>query len=313
MPELRVVWSPSSFGAEDDAPIRVLREAGATVVPNPHGRRLTEDEIITHLDGADGLIAGLEPLTERVLRSAPRLRAIARVGIGLDNVDLVAARALDIAVSNTPDGPTDAVAELTVAAGLYLARGLGLANAALHEGRWQKIMTNGVRGAAVLVVGYGRIGRRVAELFSALGARILADDPFLPDEAFVDTERVRLEDGLARADIVTLHAAGRDCLLGREQFAVVRPGVMVLNSARAELVDEDALCAALDAGGVAGVWFDVFWDEPYHGRLAAYPQALLTPHLGTYTRGCRRAMEMAAVHNLLRDLESTTAVPRAEG
>jgi D-3-phosphoglycerate dehydrogenase len=280
----------------------MLADAGVEVVPNSHGRRLTEDEIIAHLDGVDGLIAGLEPLTERVLRSAPRLRVIARVGIGVDNVDLDAAASLGIAVSNTPEGPTDAVAELTVAAALAVTRSLVQANNALHEGQWEKSITDGVRGATALVVGYGRIGKRVTELLSALGARVQAADPMLPPGEFEGAERVVLEDGLANADIVTLHASGRECLLTGEQLATMKPGAVLLNGARAELVDEDALCTALDSGLLKAVWFDVYWEEPYRGRLTRYPQALLTPHVGTYTRTCRLNMEMTAVKNLLRDL-----------
>ncbi len=300
--KVRVAWSPSSFAVEDGEPIRVLGEAGLEIVPNPHGRRLTEDEIIAHLDGVDGLIAGLEPLTERVLRSARRLRAIARVGIGVDNVDRNAAAALGIAVSNTPDGPTDAVAELTVGAALAVTRGVIEANAELHAGRWKKAISNGVRGSTVLVVGYGRIGRAVARLFSALGAHVCAVDPFLSPEAFDAVERATLEDGLRRADIVSLHGAGREKILGDEEFSQMRHGVVLLNSARAELVDEEALFDALDVGKVSGAWFDVFWEEPYTGRLTEYPQVVLTPHIGTYTGACRRNMEMSAVRNLLRDL-----------
>ena len=303
----RVAIGPSSFGDDDDTPLRMLADAGIEVVPNIWKRRLTESEIIAHLDGIDGLIAGLEPLNRTVMSSAlPRLKAIARVGIGMDNVDIAAAEELGIAVSNTPDEPARAVAEMTLAALLALGRGLIGTNAALHAGDWKKSIGFGLGGLKLLIVGYGRIGRRVAELARAFGAEILVADPFLDADDFQHGERqVSLSDGLGLADAISLHAGGTATLLGPEQFGEMKDGVVLLNSARAQLVDEDALVSALESGKVRGAWFDVFWEEPYHGRLLGFDQVLLTPHVATYTRQCRLSMETAAVRNLLQDLGIT--------
>ena len=299
----RVAIGPSSFAAQDETPKRMLEDAGVEIVPNPFGRRLTEEEIIRQLDGVDGLIAGLEPLNRRVLASAPQLKAIARVGIGMSNVDLEAAEEYGIKVSNTPEGPTEAVAEMTVAALLALCRGLLPANAALHAGTWQKRIGLGLKGTKVLLVGYGRIGRRVGRLLRAFGAEILVTDPFLSEDSLEEgTRLVSLDEGLREAQVVSLHASGAQCLLGAREFAQMRKGVILLNSARGESVDEDALIEALDSGKVGSAWFDVFWEEPYHGCLTQYEQVLLTPHISTYTRQCRLSMEVAAVKNLLRDL-----------
>lgn len=300
----RVAIGPSSFGDEDDTPLRLLEAAGIEIVPNPFKRRLTESEIIDHLAGVDGLIAGLEPLNRRVLTSArPRLTALARVGIGMDNVDREAAAELGVAVSNTPDEPARAVAEMALTALLALGRELVPTNAALHAGEWRKSIGVGVGGATVLIIGYGRIGRRFADLLRALGAEIMVVDPYLNAAQLHHGERlVTLAEGLREADVVSLHASGRETLLGPEEFQAARAGLILLNSARAELVDEQALIAALDAGTVRGAWFDVFWQEPYDGPLRNYDQVLLTPHIATYTRQCRLSMETAAVRNLLRDL-----------
>jgi D-3-phosphoglycerate dehydrogenase len=300
----RVAIGPSSFGDEDDTPLRMLTEAGVEVAPNIWKRRLTESEIIAHLDGIDGLIAGLEPLNKTVLTAArPTLKAIARVGIGLDNVDLAAAAELGIAVSNTPDGPAQAVAEMTLTALLALGRQLIGANSALHAGQWKKSIGVGLGGSVLLIVGYGRIGRRVADLARAFGAEILVADPYLGTDDFQHGERqVSLAEGLAEADVISLHAGGREQLLGPEQFGSMKDGAVLLNSARAELVDEDALVGALESGKVRGAWFDVFWQEPYQGRLIGYEQVLLTPHVATYTRQCRLSMETTATRNLLQDL-----------
>lgn len=298
----RVAISTSSFAEEDQTPLEVLYQAGVEVIPNPHRRRLTEEEAIRFVRGVDALIAGVEPLTRRVLQSADRLKAIARVGIGLDNVDLHAARELGIRVSNTPDGPTTAVAELTVAAALAMTRHLVGLNAAMHDRRWNKEITSGLADARVLLVGFGRIARAVAGRLRPFRPKLYAFDPFAAiDEP--DVEATTLEDGLRTCDVISLHAAGRERILGPREFAIMREGVTILNSARAELVDESALIEALASGKVGGAWFDVYWQEPYIGSLVDYPQVLLTPHVGTYTRRCRREMEVAAASNALRDLQ----------
>lgn len=301
---VRVAIGPSSFAEEDDSPLKRLRDAGCEVVPNPFGRRLTEDEIIRHLDGVDGLVAGLEPLNAKVLESAKGLRAIARVGIGMDNVDLEAAKTRGIKVSNTPEGPTQAVAELTLSAMLALCRQLVPTNAALHAGEWKKSIGLGLDGTTLLLIGFGRIGRRVAQFAGAFGMRIIVCDPAVPADGLPEglIRAPDLASALPRADIVSLHAGGKDTLLTQKEFAKMKDGVILLNSARGELVDEAALVAALDSGKVSGAWFDAFWKEPYTGPLTRYEQVLLTPHVGTYTRQCRLDMESAAVEHLLRDL-----------
>lgn len=300
---LRVAIGPSSFAEADPAPLRLLEAAGLEIVPNPFGRRLTEDEAIAHLDGVHGLIAGLEPLTRRVLASAPTLRAIARVGIGMDNVDHTAAAERGIAVSNTPDEPARAVAELTVTALLALLRQLVPSNDALRAGGWKKLIGRGVSEETVLLVGFGRIGRRVAELLAPFGCTILVSDPAVEVGSLqLGIRAVDLAEGLRSATVVSLHAGGRNQLIGASELAALPAGALLLNSARGELVDEAALVAALESGHLAGAWFDVFWQEPYSGPLAKAPNALLTPHVGTYTKACRLGMETSAVRNLLRDL-----------
>ncbi len=289
---LVVAIGPSSFAAKDTTPLQMLTDAGIEVKGNPFGRRLTEAEIIQHLEGVDGLIAGLEPLNRKVIASAaPRLKAIARVGIGVANVDFDAAAEFGVKVSSTPDGPIAAVAEMTVAALLNIARGVEPMNAALHRGEWKKIIGFGLIDTRVLLIGYGRIGRRTGELLRAFGAELLIHDPYVDPASLTHGEKaVSLDEGLAEAEVISLHAAGEDCILGADAFAKMKDGVVLLNSARGGLVDEAALVDALNSGKVAATWFDALWQEPYTGPLTQYDQALLTPHVGTYTRQCRGGM-----------------------
>lgn len=297
---MRIVVGASSFAAADREALNFLLDHGCEVIKNPFGRKLTEEETIDFLRGADGLLAGLEPLNRRVLEAVngSGLRAIARIGTGLDNVDLAAARELGIKVSNTPDGPTDAVAEMTVAALLALSRRLVSADRNMHTRAWVKEMGRSLNELTVLIIGYGRIGRAVAGRLKAFGSEILVHDPLGAPELSAGT----LDDLLPQADVISLHTGGDSLILGPREFELLRPGAFLLNSARAGLVDEQALLAALRSGRLAGCWLDVFSPEPYNGPLCDCENALLTPHLSTYTGHCRRQMERQAVHNLLRDL-----------
>jgi D-3-phosphoglycerate dehydrogenase len=231
----------------------------------------------------------------------------------MDNIDRVATRELGIKISNTPEAPTDAVAEMTVAALLTLSRRLLPANDALHSGEWKKIIGEGLKGRRVLLIGFGRIGRRVSDLLRIFGAVIMACDPTLTDRTAqeVGVRRVLLNEGLAEADVISLHAGGTAPLLGTSEFERMRPGAVLLNSARGTLLDEAALITALEKGVVSQAWLDVFSEEPYRGPLTQFPQVLLTPHMSTYTRQCRLEMEMAAVRNLLNDLASLEEDRRA--
>ena len=175
---MKVAITPSSFAAKSQAPLDLLRAKGIEIVPNPFGRRLTADEAVEVLADVDGVLAGLEPLDREVLSQCRNLKAIARVGIGMNNVDFDAAKEFGIKVSNTPGGPTEAVAEMTIAAALAMLRDLVARSAALHRGEWPKHVALGLKDLPVLLIGFGRIGRRTGELFNGLGADVHFYDPF---------------------------------------------------------------------------------------------------------------------------------------
>jgi len=304
---MKIAISTSSFASADPSALKMLQEENLEIINNPFGRKLTEDEVIEHLRGVDGLLAGLEPLNANVFHKSPQLKAIARVGIGMDNVDIDAAKAANIKISNTPDGPTNAVAEMTMAALLTIQRSIVEANEALHMKQWKKKISRGLKGSCVLLIGYGRIGQRVAELLKTFKTDILVYDPYLTKLTDSTIKKVDLIEGLQKADVISLHASGSKVILSSGEFGLMKKDVVILNSSRGGLINEKALINALDQDIVAAAWLDVFQEEPYTGPLCEYNQVLLTPHISTYSVQCRRDMEIAAVENLLADLGIKTS------
>ena len=292
-----VLIAPSSFAELDDAPARKLTDNGFEIVGNPFHRKLTSPELRDLLNGVTGIIAGLETLDKAIL-SASSLRVISRCGIEMSNVDLEAAKELGIAVRNTPDAPTAAVAEMTLGAMLGLLRMIPIMNEDLHRGKWTKKIGLQLSGKTVLIIGFGRIGRYVARLLKPFDVKILAVDPVL--EGMIDqTPIVPLQEALPQADIITLHLGGVSQVLGPSEFAMMKEGVFILNAARGGVIHENSLSNELETGKVAGAWLDTFTEEPYSGPLTGFPQVILTPHVGSYSRECRQRMEMEAVDNLI--------------
>jgi D-3-phosphoglycerate dehydrogenase len=303
---LVVLLSVSSFGVADPAPRERLEAAGLEVRENPHGRRLKQEEIIELIGDVDALIAGTEPLNAEVLAAARKLRVISRVGVGLDNVDLNAARAEGIVVRNTPEAVTNPVAELTLSSIINLLRDVSLMDRELRDGGWNRRMGRMLTGRTVGIIGLGRIGRRLSTLLAPFDVRLLATDR-APDHQVakrLGVTYVPLERLLAESDVVTLHLPGASRpIVGAEQLAAMKPDAVLVNTSRGGLVDERALYAALTEGRLAAAYIDTFEDEPYEGPLRELPNVLLTPHAGSFAAEARLQMELEAVENMLAALE----------
>ena len=308
-----VLITTSSFGTPEALPKDRLRQEGFHVQENPWRRTLTEAEVSALLrqHRPVGVIAGLEPLTAVVLReAASHLRVISRCGVGLDNVDVAVATQLGIAVYNTPEALTQAVAELTVGLILDLVRGITASDRQIRAGRWQKSTGFLLHELTVGIVGLGRIGKRVGALLRAFDAGVIGSD-LAPDAVWALQHDVRLmgaDELLRQADVVTLHvpgaADGRPPLIGARELGLMKQGSYLINTSRGGLVDEAALVAALTAGRLAGAAVDTFAREPYDGPLRQAARAVLTPHIGSYARAARIRMERDAVDNLLRGLRA---------
>lgn len=246
-----------------------------------------------------------------LMDACPNLRLIARTGIGVDNVDLAAATARGILVTNTPDGPSESTAEHTVAMLLALAKRLKQGNDNLAAGKWGPrsgvLVGTEVQGKTLGLVGLGRIGRRVAEICRlAFAMRVLAYDPFVSDDAAaaMGVTPAPLDRVIGEADFLSLHVPATPetvRLMNAERLAAMKPGSYLLNLARGPLVDEAALLDALDRGHLAGAGLDVFETEPpaLDSPLRAHRSVIATPHVASLTLDGRRRMEEMAMDRLL--------------
>jgi D-3-phosphoglycerate dehydrogenase len=280
-----------------------LTNAGVEVKLNPFAARLTEDQVIELL-GTDtiGLIAGLEPLTKNVLQAAKSLKVIARVGTGLDSVDLAAAKHLGITVLNTPDAPTKAVAEFTLAHILGLLRNVSQADRQIRGGVWKGLMGSLLETKTVGIVGFGRIGKRVASLLSAFGAAVIISDAQVEQS---DYPNVGLDELCVKSDILSLHLPYNEAthhIINEKHLNLMKKGSYIVNISRGGLVDEKALLAALKSGHLAGAALDCFEQEPYEGELSKLETVQITAHMGSYARETRDLMEREASQLLVNAL-----------
>lgn len=299
---MRIAITTSSFARYSEEPLDLLREKGVEYVMNDKGQTLSEDETIQMLEGCVGVAAGTEPYTRKVLDALPGLKVISRCGTGMDNVDMAYAKEKGIAVCNTPDGPTLAVAELTVGLMLALVRQTPRQDRDIRAGIWKKRMGNLLHGKRVGLVGFGRIGHAVAEHLKPFAVEIAYSDPFIDDPAY---PKLGLDSLMDWADVISLHCAkpeGSGALLDKGRLSLMRPGSYVLNVARGGLVDENALYGLLTAGHLAGAAIDVYAKEPYDGPLKEMDNVILTPHIGSYAREARIIMETDTIRNLLTAL-----------
>lgn len=307
-----ILITTSTFAQFDLHPLDLLRNAGYEPVLNPHGRKLSTGELaeMMTMHQPVGLLAGTEKISGEVLRAhSSHLKVVSRVGTGMDNVDSAAAFHLGIQVYRTPDAPTRAVAELTVGIMLSLLRKIARADRELRNGAWNPYMGNLLSGKTVGIIGCGRIGRNVARILkNGFGADVVAYD-LVMDASMMEKIGVKfassLEELLEQADIVSLHVPGNDSgapVLGAGQLNRMKPGALLINTARGGLADENELKVRVDDGRLGGVGLDVYGKEPYAGPLLGCANTLLTMHMGSYAVESRINMETEAVLNLLEGL-----------
>lgn len=304
----RVLIGSRSFGQAFPEHLTALAAAGCQVIPNGVGRAYREQELMELLPSMDAIITGTDALTAAVIAASPRLKTIVKHGVGLETIDLDAARSHGVIVSATPASIHDSVADLTLALILALARKIVPAHLEMRVGGWKPFFGIELMDKTLGLVGLGRIGKAVCMRAQGFGMAVIAADPY-PDLAFAEVHHVRivsLDELLATADVVSLHVPAemvKRTLIGETELARMKPSALLINTARGQLVDEEALAEALRNGRIAGAGLDVFVHEPPIGSpLLTLDNVVLTPHIGGRTLDGQRRMGEMAIENCLRAL-----------
>lgn len=310
MKNCKVLVTPTSFAKNDPSLKTDLENLVGEVIYNPTGKPLLSTEVAQLLPEVDGYIAGLDAIDRNALSSANKLKVIARYGVGVDAVDLVAAKEKGIIVTNTPGANSTSVAELAIGLILALARQFQQAFPATRQGKWPRLSGVALEGKAVGIIGLGSIGKKTAQRLFAFGCRILAFDPY-PDSAFArkySVTIVSLEELLPQSDFVSLHLpllAETRNLVNAEFIDKMKMGAYLINTARGELVDETALHQALKDGRLGGAALDALVQEPPDPAypLLSLPNVITTPHLGAQTDDAVNRMGRMALDDCLAVLQ----------
>lgn len=303
------------YGISSQDPLRLLQEAGFEIRLSPHRRKHTPAETAALLGDVDVLLAGTEPLPGWVIEAGgSRLKHVARVGVGLDGLDVSACMRLGVAVTYTPDAPARSVVEEVFGLLFSLSRRLVESHEGMRTGLWQRHTGVLWQGKTFGILGCGRIGRQVAVLARAFGMQVLAHD-IVEDRAWAaqhGVEYVGLDELLSRSLAVTVHlpyTRRTENILSREKLALLSPKSYLLNTSRGEVLDEQALYEALRDGRLAGAALDVYHHEPYTGPLTTLPNVFLCCHQGSCSHDGRYQMEMQSAQNAVAFARGNALLP----
>ncbi|MGB7877072.1 MAG: phosphoglycerate dehydrogenase [Anaerolineales bacterium] len=317
MKDCRLLVTPTSYGKNDSRLKTELEEHVGEVIYNPTGKPLSSDEIVELLPGVHGYIAGLDEINAKAIKMADHLKVIARYGVGVDNVDLDAAREKEIVVTNTPGANSVSVAELALGLMLALARQIPEAVEAVHQGKWPRYAGISLEGKTIGILGLGAIGKQLARRLTGFDCKIVAFDPFA-DAVFAKDHQVELaslDNVIEQADFVSLHvplSAETRGMVDETFLNKMKKESFLINTSRGEVVNEDALLKALHSGHLKGAGLDAFAVEPPEAGnpLLSLPQVIATPHLGAQTDGATSNMGWLAMKDCLAVLKNEEPVFR---
>lgn len=304
---MKVLVTPTSFLKPQNAKAKALLESFFDeIVYNDLGVPLAGEQIIERLQGCDAYIAGLDYITAEVIEKMPEsVKVISRYGVGIDRVDMDAARARGIVVTNTPGVNAKAVGELTFALMLCACRNIPQLHQAVTDGLWPRSQGVELAGRTLGIVGLGAIGKCLAVRAKAFEMDVVAYDPYF-DEAFAEANGIRkmeLEELLCSADVVSLHVPLNDStrhMINRERIEKMKDGAIIVNTARGGLVDEIAAADALKSGKLGGMGLDAFEQEPLlESPLKGLPRVIFTPHSGAHTAEAVSNMGLLSVQNAI--------------
>lgn len=290
-----------------------LKEHVDEVVVNPYGRTLKREELLELWKDVDGIIAGVENYSGEVLAQAPKsLKVITRYGAGYDAIDIKAAAQLNIKVSNTPGVNASAVADLTIGLMISIARRIPQYDARTRKGEWSRYVGFGLNDSVLGIIGFGAIGKKVAQRAQGFSMKILAYDPYFDEETAqsMGVQKATIDEIFKNSDFVTLHVPvmkETEKMINGESLKKMKKTAFLINAARGELVDEEALYSALKNNDIQGAALDVFQKEPLlESPLFALDNIVVTPHLAGHTKESEYLMGKMSADNTLQILKQGT-------
>lgn len=305
---MKVLVTPRSYGKTNPELFEQLKNAGLEVVRNETGGILDKETMKRLLSDCDGLIVGVDPVDAEVISAAPRLKAVAKYGVGVDNIDTAVCQARGIPVSRTVGANSAAVADYAMALILAVARKTVLIDSHCRQGDWKKITTQDLSGKTLGLLGLGAIGKKVAARAQGFDMQVMAYDPYW-DEAYAAAHNIRKatdEEIYRQCDVISLHLpllpSTRNTIGGAE-LAMMKPNTILVNTARGGLIDENALLDALEGKKIYGAGIDAFEEEPPKDpRWFRLENVVLGSHCAASTVGASETMGRMATENLIRDL-----------
>jgi len=304
----KILVATRSFGSTSSKPWDVLNEAGCEIVKADMSQKMTEERLIELLQGVDGAIIGVIPMSAHVIECSPTLKVVSMHGVGVDHIDLKAATQKRVVIANCQGANEQSVADLTIGLMISIAREIPSVDKAVRGGGWGAHAGSELWKKKLGIVGLGRIGHGVAKRALGFDMQVLAYDPYVQAESIEHgVSLVSLEEVLRGADFVSLHASLSDetrQMIGTTQLQVMKPNAYLINTSRGGLVDEKALYAALVEKQIAGAALDVYDTEPpKDSPLLQLENVVLTPHIGAHTRESIERMGVMAAENVLRTLQ----------
>jgi len=304
----KVLITTVPFGDKNHTPLDMLENEGIEFLINPYNKKITEDQLADLVTDFDVIIAGTEPITEKVMKRASHLKLISRVGIGLDSVDLIASQKCGIKVSYTPDAPSPAVAELTIGLMLSLLRSIHVSNSQMHQGQWYRHIGRRLEEVTIGIIGVGRIGTNVLKKIKGFNTSKIMVNDILPNKNLdieFELEWTSKEKIYRDADIISLHLPLTHLtknVIRKEHLQQMKPDAILINTSRGGIINEVDLYEVMNSGHLSGAAIDVFEQEPYKGNLREIERCILTAHIGSMSVDCRMRMEIESTKEAIRFL-----------
>ncbi len=310
----KIVITSEYFGRFSPAGKELLLTNGFTVVDNPFQRLLKEEDMLGILDEAEGIIADLEPITARVIAAAPKLKIIARRGVGVDSIDLEAAKTRGIIVARTPGAVEKPTADLAMTFILTLARRIPGLNEKMKKRIWEKELGSSLEGKRLGIAGLGNIGQALVKRAQAFDMEVVYYDPMRKEdkEQTLGVTYLPWEELLKTSDFISLHLPllpETKYIINYETMKLMKNTAYLINTARGPIVNEADLARALKEGLIAGAGIDVFAEEPTTtSPLMDAPNVILTPHVATFTREVFIKMDVMAAQNIVDYFQKGTCL-----